>query len=486
MNPIVRRSYRRLALESVEGRRLLAAHIVGSPTVYSTIQAAVDAAAPKATVTVDAGTYNEQVFVDKALTILGAKSGVDARTRSTGGESVIGGVAANGAQTGSFYITTDDVTIDGFTVQGETSKSTTRGAGIVIYPNVSGTHILDNIVQNNVAGLFLANASSTDAAVIQHNLFQNNNNAGVNGGRGIYTDGDIAGATLTNVTIDANTFTGNRGGSGTTGLEAAVAIEAQTAGHQSNIRVTNNTFTNNGKSVLFFNTTGVLIQGNTASGAYDWYSGSLRFEGNNHDVTITYNNIINNTGPGVAVDANGVAGDNGGFVVENNNIYGNGTTSGGKLGVMFNQSVYDGTPDVTNNYWGNSTGPSGDGPGTGDSVYGNAYKTGQWNYAKGGTEAFSPWATTLIDITKVNAAPVAPTKLAASAMSSTRIVLTWTPGNNAGGSQLIQRSTDGINFVTVATTTAAASTFTRHRPDRQHVVRLPRAGDQRRRHVGPE
>ena len=142
----------------------------------------MDAATPSATITVDAGTYNEQVFLTKSLTIKGAKAGVDARTRATTGETIMGGISANGAQTGSFFVTADNVTIDGFTVQGETNKSTTRGAGIVIYPNVSGTHVFNNILQNNVAGLFLANASSTNAAVIQHNLFKNNNNAGVNGG----------------------------------------------------------------------------------------------------------------------------------------------------------------------------------------------------------------------------------------------------------------------------------------------------------------
>src|SRR5205823_274398 len=198
-----------------------------------------------------------------------------------------------------------------------------------------GTRFLNNIVQNNVAGLFLANSSTANAAVIQYNVFKNNNNAGANGGRGIYTDGGLSGGNLTNVTIDSNTFTNNRGGSGTTGLESAASFEAQTAGKQSNIRVTNNTFTNNGKSLLSFNT----------------------------------------PGPGVAVDSNGVSGDNSGFVVTNNNIYNNGTNSTYtmRLGVVYNQSVYVGTFDARNNYWGNASGPSGDGPGTGDGVYGNAY-----------------------------------------------------------------------------------------------------------------
>ena len=47
------------SLEHLERRQLLAAHIVGSGTVYATIQAAVDAAVAGQTVTVDPGTYAE-------------------------------------------------------------------------------------------------------------------------------------------------------------------------------------------------------------------------------------------------------------------------------------------------------------------------------------------------------------------------------------------------------------------------------------------
>src|SRR5437016_3832108 len=66
------------AVELLEERRLLAAHVLGSPTAYSTIQAAVNAAAPGGTVTVDAGTYPELVTIGKSLTVLGAESGIDA------------------------------------------------------------------------------------------------------------------------------------------------------------------------------------------------------------------------------------------------------------------------------------------------------------------------------------------------------------------------------------------------------------------------
>src|SRR5579871_1918556 len=82
------------SIERLEGRRLLAAHIVGSSTVYATIQAAVDAASPGATITVDAGNYPELVGINKSLTIKGAQAGIDARSNAraaSGNESVVSG-----------------------------------------------------------------------------------------------------------------------------------------------------------------------------------------------------------------------------------------------------------------------------------------------------------------------------------------------------------------------------------------------------------
>src|SRR5205823_5057298 len=166
---------------------------------------AVNAAAAGAVITVDAGTYAETVTVNKPLTIDGAQAGVDARLNTrlsgpTANESIVTGAASGGANGCAFYVNANDVTIDGFTVQGETSQDLFAGAGIVIAPNRAGAHVVNNIVQNNVSGLFLANNSATDAALVQHNVFRNNNNNGVNGGRGIYTDQSVSGGNLTNVT----------------------------------------------------------------------------------------------------------------------------------------------------------------------------------------------------------------------------------------------------------------------------------------------
>src|SRR5258708_7495850 len=130
---------RRHAVEPLEGRALLAAHIMGSPVVYSTIQAAVDAAAPHAIITVDAGVYPELVGINEPLTIRGANWGVDPRggaRQDPSRESIVTGESVGSTNSSGFYIAASDVTIDGFTVQGNTSPGM-YGAGIVIGPNQS-------------------------------------------------------------------------------------------------------------------------------------------------------------------------------------------------------------------------------------------------------------------------------------------------------------------------------------------------------------
>ena len=449
-------------VEAVEGRLLMAAHIAGNSTVYSTIQAAVNAAVAGATITVDAGTYSEQVTVSKTLTIEGAQAGVNAPARvggPTSSESIISGAVSSGVHSSAFYITANDVVIDGFTVQGETNTSGATGAGIVIAPKTSGTHVLNDIIQNNVAGLFLANYSSTDAAVVQHNYFANNNNSGSNSGRGIYTDGTVSGGNLTDVVIDSNTFVNNYG---TDGIEAACAFQASASGEQSNIQITNNVMTGNGKATLFFNTTGVVINNNTVTGCVDSGSAAFRFEGNNHNVTIDYNTAHNNTAPAIAVDSKGTPGDSSGFVINYNNFFSNNTSTSRPLSVVFNPNLYDGTFDVRNNWWGNASGPSIDGPGSGDGVSGATLQVNgsveTWVLVSGGGELYSPWLTAVYSSTPT--LPSAPTGLAATLVSSNQINLSWT--DTAAGNEngfIIQRSTDGVNFTQIATTGAGVTAY---------------------------
>ena len=56
----------------------------------------------------------------------------------------------------------------------------------------------------------------------------------------------------------------------------------------------------------------------------------------------------------------------------------------------------DGTFDARNNWWGDPSGPGGDGSGSGDQLWGDGHVVSgsQWATASGGNALFSPWSTT--------------------------------------------------------------------------------------------
>lgn len=275
------------------------------------------------TVNVLAGTYEEQVTVNKSLRLAGAQAGVNAGTRSAVPESIIDGSANLG--TTPFSVTANDVTIDGFTVQGATS-ATNLGYGIVLGAGTSGSEVRNNIIQNNVVGLALANNSAANQTVIEKNLFRNNNQPGSTSGTGIYTDQFVAGNTLTNVLIDNNTFTNNAG--------PGVNLASSLLGSQSNVTISNNTFTNNGNGVVLFNTTNLSITGNSITGA----TGSGIFLGSDNTGTqINQNTITGGAASAINVgDTGGAA--NSGLIANNNVLTGNlrgiSVSSGALTGVL--------------------------------------------------------------------------------------------------------------------------------------------------------
>src|SRR5438445_3152817 len=158
-----------------------------TPT-FPTINLAIMAASPGQKIGVCPGVYNEMVSINKDnLTLLGAKSGVDARTRVfvLTDESVINNTC------GPVQIMADNDVLDGFTVQGSTMSDPCFIAGIWSNPGFSSTHgghtILNNIVQNNVAGIEL-DSDCMFPTLVQFNLIQNNSNPGPGQGNGIETN----------------------------------------------------------------------------------------------------------------------------------------------------------------------------------------------------------------------------------------------------------------------------------------------------------
>jgi parallel beta-helix repeat protein len=311
---------------------------------FDTINAAIAAAGTGDTIEVAPGTYSESVDVTKSVTLLGAQASVDARTGRTGAsESIVDGKDLGGGQRSTaFYVTANDVTIDGFTIK-NTNSVNKFGAGIVLGAGTSGAHIVSDIFSNNLVGLFLANASTTDQAVVQHDLFENNNQTGAAGGEAIYTDQFVAGGALNDVLIDSNKITGN--------VNAGIGISpTDTTKPASNITISNNTIDSNGRGIYLFDTLSSTITGNDITNDTVPTDGGtsvgIGIDGDVHGLTITGNNIHNGAGNGIRV-INENVNANQNVTINDNSIFGFTSHS-----VLVDSGGYTGTLDATKNWWG--------------------------------------------------------------------------------------------------------------------------------------
>ena len=207
-----------------------------------------------------AGTYDVLITPSTPyLTIQGAQSGVDARTRTPSSESIVDGALiapTSGSipdHTTAFYIAVNNVTVDGFTISNEDAVYN-FGAGIVMANTTSGVTVENNIITNNAIGLF---ADSAGASLVQHNLFDANNtdydpngNYEPSGGAAIYSD------LTTSLTINANEFKNQT-------VNNPVIFAASDPTDHHNLSFTNNYLHDNSYGIYALSISGGLFQGNT-------------------------------------------------------------------------------------------------------------------------------------------------------------------------------------------------------------------------------
>ncbi|HEY0394416.1 MAG TPA: hypothetical protein VGD01_07955 [Candidatus Elarobacter sp.] len=335
---------------------------VGGPTCnvpanYPTIQAAVNAPGC-ATINVAPGSYTENVTIARALTLRGAQAGRDARA-PRGSESVI-----NGGAGPNITISANNVTVDGFTLNGPVSQGT---AAIVMMGANTGEAIKDNVV-NNPGRAASFNTSNTL-------FFQNLVKATPTAGDGFQANT----SPVQNVLLAENAFVGPP--------SALYNADITIIEGQSNIVIAGNKSTADGTLVALFKTSHALVLGNTVKG--DGHSSAIYVGGGNSNIVVDCN-TVSFAGTGVNVADDFGDGANSAVTIVGNDLHDN--TSGVKVGptavaaintVVANRNrlthnssfgvnnLSTVNVNATNNWWGASNGPGPVATGSGDRVTAN-------------------------------------------------------------------------------------------------------------------
>ncbi len=207
------------------------------------------------------GEYEEQVTVYKSVELLGANAGVNPNTAVRGPESIVyvdvsGPDPYAAPYPSQFYVTADNVVIDGFTVDGDnpyiSSGIDLNGAdldaeeGIVSYEGVGDITIRNNIVRNtSYTGINFYNYTNGGAAT-SNNIISNNrieNLGAFDWGIGIliYNDfyADITDNVITDVRVGVQTGNYDNANPGATGSISDNDISARLRGIFYNLHRTN-------------------------------------------------------------------------------------------------------------------------------------------------------------------------------------------------------------------------------------------------------
>lgn len=296
---------------------------------YSTISAAVAAASNGDTIQVCPGTYNENVIVNKQLTINGAQAGNAVSGRSFGvGESTV---------TGQVTIQATDVTFDGFSL-----TNPGQATGVLIKTVGDRAQIKNNIIDTiggasfsgNTQAVYLENGPD-NVSVVGNNIRNVTGVATSNGG--IFIGDSTSSNPSLNILIQGNSIS-----------DISSVARGAYAIHVNNGASTTPSATGYTTAQIRDNTINNLVGGGWAH--------AIGLEGDTPGVIVENNSVTNVVAPGLDRIAVWFE-DNPSFPtgqVHNNNL--DVTTLA--FGTAVNPGLVSGSLSGTCNWWGSATGPT--------------------------------------------------------------------------------------------------------------------------------
>jgi len=284
----------------------------------TSIQTAVGRVVDGGTVVVGAGTYGGNVTVDRPLTLAGANKGI-AGTSVRTTESVVNGMIT---------VSANDVTINGFTINGPTGSS-----AVAMQGNNSNETISNNIINNNGYAINFR----TGNTMVNRNKIVHGSSA-FSGVEANSNPGD-------NLTFDSNSFSGG------INVSADITVLGNTSPRTSNVNVTNNTSTSGTSLAALFSTINATVAGNNYTG--NGSSSAIYVGGGNSNVSVTDNTFASAATALRVADSFGW-GSNETISAHNNRFETSNTNA-----VNVSAGAYSGTSvDAKNNWWGSANGPN--------------------------------------------------------------------------------------------------------------------------------
>jgi hypothetical protein len=287
---------------------------------FTSIQAAVNAAAAGSTIRVCPGTYNEVVTVNTPnLSLVGPSRipSASACTSPTAPDPTADAIVqASNPAGGVVNLLANGIRFQRFTVQ-----NNTLGTGILTGASFSGHRVAANTVQNNVIGVYFNSNGTADSAVLL-NCIRQNNQPGAASGNGIYSD-----LGLEDADIVRNTFFQNE--------SSGIVLTGTTPGAVENVDIDRNVSRQDGSLLAIFNSTNTDVRVNSAR---DNSGSAIFIGGDNSGLDVLYNGI-SGSARGVRANALGGGASTGARIAYNVITNSTSTTTGDGIGAAPNSLI---------------------------------------------------------------------------------------------------------------------------------------------------